>query len=115
MRYVAMFSANSEKGAKAAAQIELLAADSPAGPRLPAEHPPDSPPKKEIVMPPGVKDPRKEEKKEPKEVRSSRFEFDSDDVPDVSERRVTTDVPEEQLNQPGSYEAIMARLGQMKG
>jgi hypothetical protein len=106
-----MFSAQSEKGAAAASKIQLISDEAEAGPRLPAEAP--SKPQKEIILPPGVKDPRKEP--EPKEVRSLHFEADTADLPDVSERKVTPAVPPEEMNPPGSYERLLSTLGRMGG
>lgn len=123
VRYIAAFSAQSKEGAKAAGEIKLIDTDDD-GPKLPENYPQESPKgeDKKLVLPPGVKDPRAEmseedkKRKEPKEVRSLRFEATVGELPDAEDRKVKLDRPEDQLNKPGSFEAIMSRFaGQMKG
>ncbi len=102
-RHIAMFSAQSKEAAEAAAQIELVSEAKPLPPPAPI-----SPEKSELILPPGVDRPSKEDR--PYEVEGHRLVASVEDLPDAESRRAANETDAEERNSPGSYEKLMGLL-----
>lgn len=111
VRNLAMFSAQTREAQRAASEIRLVKDPKD---NLPVYTPPPEP--SEIVMPPGVRDPREGPPPPPKgvEVHGTKAELTPEELPDDEDRKVVPDVPAEDKNKAGSFERFLTFSGQMK-